>query len=83
MSTFSRRHIGPNAQEKAAMLNKIGVASVAELIDKTIPAHIRLSSDLAVDNALTEQEYLQHISQLAASLFRLRKPSRECKVIAR
>lgn len=66
MSTFSRRHIGPNEQEKSAMLNKIGVASVAELIDKTIPSHIRLSGELAVDNALTEQEYLQHISKLAA-----------------
>lgn len=66
MSTFSRRHIGPNEQEKAAMLNKIGVASIAELIDKTIPSHIRLNGELAVDNALTEQEYLQHITQLAS-----------------
>ncbi len=66
MSTFSRRHIGPNEQEKAAMLNKIGAASVAELIDKTIPSHIRLNGELAVDNALTEQEYLQHIAKLAA-----------------
>lgn len=65
MSTFSRRHIGPNEQEKAAMLNKIGAASVADLIDKTIPSHIRLNGELAVDNALTEQEYLQHISKLA------------------
>ena len=59
MSTFSRRHIGPNEQEKAAMLNKIGAASIAELIDKTIPSHIRLNGELAVDNALTEQEYLE------------------------
>ncbi|MBC9812681.1 aminomethyl-transferring glycine dehydrogenase [Crocinitomicaceae bacterium CZZ-1] len=66
MSTFSRRHIGPNEQEKAAMLNKIGAASIAELIDKTIPSHIRLNGELAVDNALTEQEYLQHIARLAA-----------------
>lgn len=66
MSTFSRRHIGPNEQEKAAMLNKIGAASIAELIDKTIPSHIRLNGELAVDNALTEQEYLQHITQLAS-----------------
>lgn len=66
MSTFSRRHIGPNEQEKAAMLNKIGAASIAELIDKTIPSHIRLNGELTVDNALTEQEYLQHITQLAS-----------------
>lgn len=66
MSTFSRRHIGPNEQEKAAMLNKIGAASIAELIDKTIPSHIRLNGELTVDSALTEQEYLQHITQLAS-----------------
>lgn len=65
MSTFSKRHIGPNEVEKAAMLKKIGVGSVAELIDKTIPAHIRLTGELNVDAALTEQEYLQHISELA------------------
>ncbi len=66
MSTFSKRHIGPNEVEKAAMLKKIGVNSVGELIDKTIPAHIRLTGELNVDAALTEQEYLQHISVLAA-----------------
>lgn len=65
MSTFSHRHIGPNEQEKAAMLNKIGVNSVDELIDKTIPAHIRLSENLTIDKALSEQEYLLHISELA------------------
>lgn len=66
MSTFSNRHIGPNEAEKSAMLKKIGVNSVAELIDKTIPSHIRLAGELSVDNALTEQEYLNHISELGA-----------------
>jgi len=65
MSTFSNRHIGPNESEKLAMLKKIGVGSVAELIDKTIPSHIRLNGELKVDNALSEQEYLQHITELA------------------
>ncbi len=65
MSTFSKRHIGPNDAEKTAMLKKIGINSVDELIDKTIPSHIRLKGDLDVDVALTEQEYLQHISELA------------------
>ena len=65
MSTFSNRHIGPNESEKAAMLSKIGVSSVRELVDKTIPAHIRLVGELNIENALSEQEYLQHISALA------------------
>lgn len=65
MNKFSRRHIGPNEVEQASMLKTIGVASVAELIDKTIPAHIRLNGELAIADALTEQEYLQHIAQKA------------------
>ena len=62
MSTFSTRHIGPSESEKTQMLNKIGVSSVEELIGKTIPAHIRLNRELHIDAALSEQEYLQHIS---------------------
>ena len=62
MSAFSSRHIGPNAAEKSAMLEAIGVNSIKELIDKTIPAHIRLNGELNMDPALSEQEYLQHIT---------------------
>jgi len=64
MGAFSKRHIGPNEAEKKAMLAKIGVSSVSELIDKTIPAHIRLGRELNIDAALTEQEYLNHITEL-------------------
>lgn len=64
MSTFSKRHIGPNEAEKAQMLNKIGVSSITELIDKTIPAHIRLNRELNIDEAMSEQEYLHHITAL-------------------
>jgi len=64
MNTFSNRHIGPNASEKKEMLNKIGVNSVDELIDKTIPAHIRLNRNLDVNPGLSEQEYLEHINAL-------------------
>jgi len=66
MNKFSKRHIGPNEAEKAEMLAKIGISSVAELIDKTIPAHIRLGRELNVDVAMTEQEYLNHIAELAS-----------------
>ena len=34
---FWERHIGPNEQETAEMLKTIGVASLDELIDKTVP----------------------------------------------
>lgn len=64
MKQFSSRHIGPDASEKKAMLAKIGVASVDELINKTIPAHIRLASELNIGEGLSEQEYLNHINAL-------------------
>ena len=64
MSTFSTRHIGPSESEKTQMLNKIGVSSVEELIEKTIPAPIRLNRELNIADAMSEQEYLQHIAEL-------------------
>jgi glycine dehydrogenase len=66
MSAFSSRHIGPSAAEKAAMLEKIGVKSIDELVEKTIPAAIRLSKDLDIADAMSEKEYLDHISALGA-----------------
>jgi len=35
------RHIGPSEKETADMLKTIGVKSLDELIDRTIPASIR------------------------------------------
>lgn len=64
MNNFSRRHIGPNAAERAEMLSKIGVSTVAELVDKTIPAHIRLKGELSISDAMSEQEYLNHITAI-------------------
>jgi glycine dehydrogenase len=64
MSLFSSRHIGPNEAEKAEMLAAIGVKSVQELVNQTIPSQIRLGGELNIDNALSEQEYLQHITEL-------------------
>lgn len=64
MSAFSSRHIGPDNAEKSAMLEQIGVKSISELIDKTIPAPIRLKGELNIDAAMTEQEYLQHVTAL-------------------
>ena len=64
MNNFSKRHIGPDNAEKNAMLTQIGVASIEELIDKTIPSHIRLNKELAITDAMSEQEYLSHINGL-------------------
>ena len=63
---FESRHIGPGPAETAQMLQTIGVSSVDELIDRTIPPAIRLKKPMAMDAPLSEYEYLQHILEIAA-----------------
>ncbi|GGI58327.1 aminomethyl-transferring glycine dehydrogenase [Winogradskyella haliclonae] len=64
-TSFALRHIGPNSQEQKAMLNTIGATSIEQLVSETVPADIRLKSDLNLDPALSEQEYLNHIYELS------------------
>lgn len=66
MSLFSDRHIGSNSNEQTEMLKKVGFQSMSDLIDKTIPSHIRLKQDLDISAAMSEQEYLEHINALGA-----------------
>jgi glycine dehydrogenase len=63
---FQRRHIGPDAAATQQMLAAIGISSVNELIDKTIPASIRLQADLQLPPAISEFEYLQELKKVAA-----------------
>ena len=64
INSFSKRHIGPSESEKSEMLKSIGAASIASLIEKTIPANIRLNSELDIADAMSEAEYLKHITEL-------------------
>ena len=61
---FVSRHNGPRKKEVEAMLNKIGVASVEELMNQTIPANIRLKKPLNVAPAMSEFQYLNHLREL-------------------
>ncbi len=63
---LANRHIGISKEDEKTMLRKIGVSSLDELIDKTIPADIRLKEPLALPQAMTEYEFGQHMAQLAA-----------------
>ena len=60
------RHIGVNKADAEVMLRKIGVGSLDELIDKTIPANIRLKAPLALPAPMTEYEFARHIAELAS-----------------
>ena len=62
---LASRHIGINEQDTTVMLRKIGVDSLDELIEKTIPANIRLKEPLALNAPLTEYEFGKHIAELA------------------
>jgi len=63
---FSQRHIGPNSDHLKEMLDVIGVDSIDELIDQTVPNNIRLQTDLNLDLPLSEQEFLEHIHALGS-----------------
>ena len=62
---FVNRHNGPRETEVKQMLAKIGVSSVDELIDQTVPEKIRLKKPLKVGAAMTEFQYSKHLRALA------------------
>ncbi|MBN1559532.1 aminomethyl-transferring glycine dehydrogenase [candidate division KSB1 bacterium] len=64
--TFLDRHLGSQVGTRTDMLRSIGVDSMQELIDQTIPHDIRLTKPLALPQPLSEHEYLNHIRSLAA-----------------
>jgi glycine dehydrogenase len=63
---FSGRHIGVNRQEAAKMMKTIGVTSLDELIDRTIPSSIRSKKDLDIPGPLSEYQYLTELRQVAS-----------------
>lgn len=63
---FVNRHIGISTEEIPSMLQAIGVNSVDELIEQTIPSNIRLTEPLNLPEPMTEREFAEHISELAS-----------------
>lgn len=63
---FVNRHVGIAEEDIPAMLEAIGVKSVDELIDQTIPANIRLKEPLNLPEPMTEREFAEHIAELAS-----------------
>ena len=64
-TSFQRRHIGPNENDQKQMLDVIGVDSLDQLINETIPEDIRLQGVLHLDAPMSEYEYLNHIEELS------------------
>ena len=62
---FIKRHIGPNAQDTQKMLDTIGVKSIDELIEKTVPNNIRSKKAMQIPEGLSEFEMLQSLKNIA------------------
>jgi glycine dehydrogenase len=62
---FANRHNGPRHDEIIIMLNKIGIQSLEELIQKTIPRDILLKEELDVDEGISEAEYIKLIREIS------------------
>ncbi|MDA0330771.1 MAG: aminomethyl-transferring glycine dehydrogenase [Bacteroidetes bacterium] len=63
---FTRRHIGPNSSELNIILSTIGVKSVEQLLEQTIPEKIRLKNDLNIPEGISEMEFLKEIKKLSS-----------------
>ncbi|MBX7162995.1 MAG: aminomethyl-transferring glycine dehydrogenase [Saprospiraceae bacterium] len=58
---FENRHIGTTGPALAQMLRQLGVSSLDELIDQTVPAQIRLNKKLQLPPASSEFDYLNQL----------------------
>ncbi len=63
---FAARHIGPSPDEITAMLERLGLASLDELVDRTVPETIRDRTPLALAVGSSEAETLGWLEDLAA-----------------
>ncbi len=63
---FSSRHIGIDEKSLQEMLAAIGVNSIDELIDQTVPANIRRLEKLNLPDAQSEYNYLKELRKKAS-----------------
>ena len=67
-SPFVSRHIGPRPQDVDEMLHALGLSSLQELVDKTVPASIRRGGKVSLPSVgagLSETEVLSELRSLA------------------
>ena len=64
--SFAHRHLGPRAADIEAMLETLGMSSLDELIERVIPADIRVDSELQLPRAKGEMQAIEEMRQFAA-----------------
>lgn len=62
---FSTRHIGPQADDRDKMLAALGLTTLEELVDQSLPRSIRSTEPLDLPAALSESETLAKLRELA------------------
>lgn len=65
VNQFAKRHIGITENDLPHMLKTVGADSIDQLMDQTIPADIRIKDLMDLPQAMTEQEFLDHMHGLA------------------
>ncbi len=63
---FEERHHGKSQDETTAMCETIGVESVDQLIDETVPGIIRLKKNLNLPAALSETDFLKDFGTIVS-----------------
>ena len=64
---FSERHIGPRAADVEAMLDRLGLGSLEELMAAAVPGGIRTAGELNLPAPLTEEATARELRALAAA----------------
>ena len=62
---FVTRHIGPRDADISSMLREIGVASLGELINNTVPSAILDKSPLGLASSRSESDVLAELREIA------------------
>jgi glycine dehydrogenase len=67
--TFVRRHLGPSPADISEMLSLLGLSSLAQLVDETVPESIRIARPLTLpglpDRLFGERELLSWLRDIA------------------
>ncbi len=62
---FVNRHIGPSLAEREAMLATLGLGTLEELVDKTVPQALRTTTPLQFEAEPSEFELLTNLKKIA------------------
>ncbi|KAL3062574.1 hypothetical protein OYC64_002391 [Pagothenia borchgrevinki] len=63
---FAERHIGPGEREKREMLDALGLESITQLIENTVPSSIRIKRTMKMDDPICENEILDTLQKIAS-----------------